>query len=83
MSQNADPVNHGMGRAEAFLWFLFCLPVGYIKLGQGLKCIVWLLVSAATAGIGFIPMVVDYFMCNNKASKTGTLGTWEFFPVAK
>jgi hypothetical protein len=69
----------GMGTGEAIFWFLCCVPIGFIKLNQGLKGLIWILISFLTI-IGFVPMAIDYFMCNAKANKVGQLGEFEFFP---
>ena len=71
-----------MGMGEAVLWMLCCFPVGYVKLGQGLKWLVWLLICVVTGGLGTVAMLVDYFMCVQKLDKTGTLDEWEWFPRA-
>ena len=71
---------NGMSTAESILWFLCCIPIGYIKLNQGLKCLIWIMIVLFTGGIGFIPMAIDYFMCNAKARNRGELGEFEFFP---
>jgi ribosomal protein L37E len=70
----------GMPTGEAILWALLCFPLGFVKLGQGVKWLVWLIVVVVTYGIGLVPMWVDYFMCNAKARTTGVLGPWEWFP---
>jgi hypothetical protein len=70
----------GMTTGYAILWLLCCWPVGFVKLNQGLKGLAWFGICILTGGFGFIPMAVDYFMCNNKANKVGSLGEWEFFP---
>jgi RNA polymerase subunit RPABC4/transcription elongation factor Spt4 len=70
----------GMRTGEAILWALLCFPVGFVKLGQGVKWLVWVLIALLTGGLGLLPMLVDYFMCNEKARATGILGEWEWFP---
>ncbi len=72
----------GMPTGEAILWALLCFPVGFVKLGQGVKWLVWVLITIVTAGLGLLPMWIDYFMCNEKARATGVLGEWEWFPRA-
>jgi hypothetical protein len=69
-----------MRTGEAILWALLCFPVGFVKLGQGVKWLVWVLIALLTGGLGLLPMLVDYFMCNEKARATGILGEWEWFP---
>lgn len=70
----------GMTTGMAILWLLCCWPVGFVKLNQGLKGLAWLGICFVTGGFGSVAMIVDYFMCNNKANKVGSLGEWEWFP---
>lgn len=70
----------GMTTGSAILWLVCCWPIGFVKLNQGLKSLAWMGIGLITGGFGFLAMIVDYFMCNMKANKTGTLGEWEFFP---
>lgn len=69
-----------MGTGEAVLWVLCCYPVGYVKLNQGMKALIWFVILLFSGGLGYVPLLVDYFMCNAKAERTGTLGEYEFFP---
>jgi predicted RNA-binding Zn-ribbon protein involved in translation (DUF1610 family) len=70
----------GMDTGEAIAWAVLCFPVGFVKLGQGIKWLVWLVIVFFTWGLGILPMWIDYFMCNAKARATGVLGEWEWFP---
>ena len=72
----------GMSTGVAILWCVCCYPVGFVKLNQGLKGLIWFGLMVITFGFAFLPMAVDFFMCNGKAIKTGTLGEWEWFPRA-
>src|SRR5262249_1217906 len=63
----------GMPTGEAILWAVLCFPLGFVKLGQGAKWLVWLVLAIITYGIGLVPMWIDYFMCNAKARATGVL----------
>jgi hypothetical protein len=68
-----------VGLVEALLWFLFCLPVGYIRWGQTGKMLLWLLITIVTGGLGAFPCMVDYFMCY-QAQRYRELRSMEFFP---
>lgn len=78
-SQQVSQVQ-GMGTGESIFWFLCCIPIGFVKLNQGLKGLLWIGISILTGGFGFIPMAIDFFMCNAKANHVGQLGEFEFFP---
>jgi GYF domain 2 len=78
-SQSGGKVT-AMSTGEAVLWALVCFPVGYYKLNQTLKWAIWLGASIFTGGFALFPMLIDYFLCNAKAQKTGTVGEMEWFP---
>ncbi len=87
IARNRGGIGSGRSRAvqamstgEAILWALLCFPLGYVKLGQGLKWLVWLVIVFCTFGLAWVAMAVDFFMCNAKAQATGVLGEWEWFP---
>ncbi len=63
----------------AILWFLCCVPIGFMQWGQAAKGWVWVLIAIVTSGIGGIVAVVDYWMCFSAQQKR-KLGEWEFFP---
>ena len=71
----------GMGQGESILWALLFFPVGFLKLRQKFKWIIWVSIIYYTSGFGIFLMWLDYFMCNAKARKTGYLNEWSFFPV--
>ncbi len=79
---NSGDVNkvNGMSTGEAIFWFICCIPIGFVKLNQGLKALIWIAIVLLTFSIAIIPMAIDYFMCNAKANKVGQLGEFEFFP---
>jgi len=74
---NPNPVGIG----EAILWFLCCLPIGYMKWNQSTKGWAWLGINFITGGIAVIPWWIDYWMCYTAQQKR-TLGEWEWFPTA-
>ncbi len=45
---------------EAILWFLCCIPIGFMRYGQTGKGWIWVLISIATGGIGAVPAWIDY-----------------------
>lgn len=63
----------------AVLWFLCCLPIGFMQWGQAAKGWVWVLIAIVTSGLGGIVAIVDYWMCFSAQQKR-KLGEWEFFP---
>ena len=63
----------------AILWFLCCVPIGFMQWGQAAKGWVWVLIAIVTSGIGGIVAIVDYWMCFSAQQKR-RLGEWEFFP---
>ena len=68
-----------MGTGEAILWFLLCLPIGFMQMGQPVKGWAWVGISFLTGGLaGFVAMI-DYFICFGVQQKR-PLGEWEFFP---
>jgi hypothetical protein len=68
-----------VGLVEALLWFLFCLPIGYVRWGQTGKMFLWMLITIFTGGLGVFPCMVDYFMCY-QAQRQRELRSMEFFP---
>lgn len=67
---------------ESILWILLCglFPVGYARMGQWQKGIIWLLIVGVSFGFGAIAMLIDYFMCASKAQTDKPLKKWEWFP---
>lgn len=67
---------------EAILWILLCglFPVGYARMGQWQKGLIWLLIVGVSFGIGGVPMLIDYFMCASKAQTDKPLEKWEWYP---
>jgi len=63
----------------AVLWFLCCVPIGFMQWGQAAKGWVWVLIAIVTSGVGGIVAIVDYWMCFSAQQKR-KLGEWEFFP---
>ena len=63
----------------AILWFLCCVPIGFMQWGQAAKGWVWVLIAIVTSGVGGIVAIVDYWMCFSAQQKR-RLGEWEFFP---
>jgi len=63
----------------AVLWFLCCVPIGFMQWGQAAKGWVWVLIAIVTGGIGGLVAIVDYWMCFSAQQKR-KLGEWEFFP---
>lgn len=63
----------------AILWFLCCVPIGFMQWGQAAKGWVWVLIAIVTSGIGGLVGIVDYWMCFSAQQKR-KLGEWEFFP---
>lgn len=74
-------VTKPVGFAEALFWFwtLFLIPIGFMRWGQGRKGWMWLGIVFASAGIGFLPCLVDYWM-SFSAQRSRNLEPWEFFP---
>jgi hypothetical protein len=71
----------GISGLWAFVLFLI-FPFGYLAWGQFHKGLVWLVLAAVTAGIGWVIMAVDYWMCWH-AQRFRRLDPWEWFPPAK
>jgi len=69
-----------MEMGEAIIWLLCLFPVGYVKMGQGMKGLAWVGINIVTFGLGTIAMIGDYYMCFTKFQREGNLGEWEFFP---
>ena len=63
----------------AILWFLCCIPIGFMQWGQTAKGWVWVLIAIVTSGLGGLVAIVDYWMCFSAQQKR-KLGEWEFFP---
>ena len=63
----------------AILWFLCCVPMGFMQWGQSAKGWVWVLIAIVTSGVGGIVAIIDYWMCFSVQQKR-KLGEWEFFP---
>jgi len=63
----------------AIVWFFVCALAGYGQWGQGLKGIIWLLISVFTGGLGAIPWAIDYWM-SFSAQQHRPLEPMEFFP---
>ena len=72
---NPNPVSTG----SAILWFLCCLPIGFMQWNQTLKGWAWVGISILTGGLGTLPAWVDYWM-SFSAQQNRKLGEWEFFP---
>lgn len=68
-----------MGTGEAILWFLLCMPIGFMQMGQPVKGWAWVGISFLTGGIAAFVAMVDYFICFGVQQKR-PLGEWEFFP---
>lgn len=64
---------------EAILWFLCCLPIGFMRFGQTGKGWVWVLIAIATGGLGGLVAWVDYWI-SFSAHQRRQLDDWEFFP---
>ena len=68
---------------DAILWFILCLPIGFMKWGQTGKGWIWLLVALITfpilPGAAVVAAYVDYFM-SFSAQKRRELEPWEVFP---
>ncbi len=69
------PVSAGM----AAIWFVCCLPIGFMTWGQTAKGWVWVLVSIVTGGVGGIAAIIDYWMCFS-VQRVRKLRDWEIFP---
>ena len=69
------------GNGRLILWFLLCLPIGYMQWNQATKGWVWLGISFVTGGMALIPWWIDYWMSYSAQTKR-TLGEWEWFPTA-
>ena len=74
---SSNPKEVSMGCA--ILWFLCCVPIGFMQWGQAAKGWVWVLVTIVTSGIGGVVAIIDYWMCFSAQQKRA-LGEWEFFP---
>lgn len=68
-----------VGVGEAVLWFLCCLPIGFMRFGQTGKGWVWVLIAIATGGLGGLVAWVDYWI-SFTAHQKRQLNDWEFFP---
>ena len=68
-----------IGAGEAVLWFLCCLHVGFMRMGQTGKGWVWVVISIATGGLGGFVAMVDYWVCFTARQKR-ELDDWEYFP---
>ncbi len=68
------------GPGAAILWFLCCLPIGFMQWGQTVKGWVWAIAALVTGGLAGIPAIVDYWM-NYSVQKKRKVGEWEFFPT--
>jgi len=69
-----------MEMGEAIIWALFIFPVGYHKMGQSKKGLAWIGIVLVTAGLGSIPLLIDYYLCFTKYQRGENLAEWEFFP---
>jgi len=67
-------------KSTAFLWFVCCMPLGFMQWGQTVKGWVWLVAIVLTSGIGIIPALIDYWM-NFSVQQRRKVGEWEFFPT--
>jgi hypothetical protein len=75
------PASRGVGGLWALILFVV-FPAGYLAWGQFRKGLVWLVLSVITAGIGWVIMAVDYWMCWH-VQRSRPLGPWEWFPAEK
>ena len=64
---------------EAILWFLCCLPIGFMRFGQTGKGWIWVLIAIATGGLGGLVAWVDYWI-SFSAQQRRQIKDWEFFP---
>ncbi len=71
--------NSAVSAGTAIVWFLCCLPVGFMQWGQSAKGWIWLLASIFTGGLAGIAAIIDYWMCFSVQQKR-KVGEWEFFP---
>lgn len=65
---------------SALIWFICCLPIGFMQWGQTAKGWVWVVASLVSGGLAGIPAIVDYWM-NYSVQKKRKVGEWEFFPT--
>jgi hypothetical protein len=65
---------------NAIIWFLCCMPIGFMQWGQTAKGWVWLLATIVTGGVAGLPAIVDYWM-NFSIQQNRKVGEWEFFPT--
>lgn len=71
--------NSKVDAGEAVLWFVCCMPIGFMRYGQTGKGWVWVLIAIASGGLGAIPAWIDYWMCFS-AQQNRSINEWEFFP---